>query len=464
MVRDVFDLQRGAQGGRLSRRIAGSLFTAGCLVAAAPAAAAPSTMGDDQSIFQGAASGLAAAGRGFALRANLTTLYDGNILRRGDGFAPQPGEEKADYRISPSVSGEFGLPVGRQRLYVNALVGRDYYVRNEQLNRNRYQVGGGATLAAGSNCTALIDGEIGSRQILVSEVSTLVPNAQETLSFGASGNCQSAVGLGFGGSVRRTQIRNDNLARQAFDLNGTAYSLQVSYGLGQIGRFSLSGSFNDVTYIGRQVFNTDVERIDDGVEVVSGRLGYEREIGTRLSLNAGLSYYESRPEPTTILSPLVVEQPPAPPVVVLVPEDRSKFSGLGYDASLTYKPNERMAVIFAANRNVSASVNVGALAQVRTSFLLDVDYALASGIRLGAGGSFDKRDYNNAVLNFPDRGRLREQDKITRVYANIGYSTSRLLSLAFEVAYQDRQSIPVEFSFDSFSARLNVTFKFGRNT
>jgi hypothetical protein len=163
----------------------------------------------------------------------------------------------------------------------------------------------------------------------------------------------------------------------------------------------------------------------------------------------------------TILTPVVVG---LPPVVVLAPLDRSEFSGLGYDAQLTYKPSTRMAVILGANRNVSASVNVGALAQVRTSFLLDIDYALGGGLRLGAGGSFDQRDYENSVLNLADRGRLREQDKISRVYANIGYTTSRLLSLAFEVAYQDRQSVPAEFSFDSFSARLNLTLKFGRNT
>lgn len=471
MQRDVVDQEAvkrrllpsaRAQGGALGS-LAASLVT-GLLLTSAPALASPSTMGDDQSIYQGPASGLAASGRGFALRGNLTTLYDGNILRRGDGLPQRPGEEKADYRISPSVSGEFGLPFGRQRLYVNGLVGRDYYVRNEQLNRNRYRVGGGLALAAGSNCTGLVDGDIGSRQILFSELGTLVPNAQETLSYGASANCQSAVGLGFGGSVRRLQIRNDNPVREPFDLNSTAYSLQISYGLGQIGRFSLSGSRNDVTYIGRQVFNTDVQRVDDAIEVTSGRLGYEREIGSRLALTAGLSYYQSKPVPTTILSPLVVQQPPGAPVVVLVPEDRSDFSGLGYDASLSYKPNSRMEVVFAANRNVSASVNVGALAQVRTSFLIDVDYALASGIRLGAGGSYDKRDYNNAVLSFADAGRVREQDKISRVYGNIGYSATRLLSLAFEVAYQDRRSLPVEFSFDSFSAQLNLTFRFGRNT
>jgi Putative beta-barrel porin 2 len=442
-----------------SRRIGWGLLLAATASIAAPALASPSTMGDDRSIYQPTPSGLAAGGRGFALKAELTTLYDGNMLRRGDGFAARPGEEKADYRISPSVSGEFGLPVGRQRIYVNGLVGRDYFVRNEQLDRNRYQLGGGLQLAAGSSCTALIDGDIGSRQILLSEVDTLVPNAQETLSYGASATCRSAVGLGFGGSIRRTQIRNDNATREVFDLDSTAYGLSVSYGMGSIGLFSLSGAITDVSYVGRQILTTDGQVMDDGLEIISGRLGYERAIGARLALALGLSYYESRPDPTTVLAGVSVG---LPPTLVLVPVDRSEFSGMGYDASITYRPSSRMVMVLAANRNVSASVNVGALAQVRTSVLFDVDYMLGSGLKLGAGGSYDEREYNNAVLTLPDR-RLREQDKISRVYANIGYDTSRLLSLAFEVAYQDRRSLPVEFSFDSFSARLNVTLRFGRN-
>jgi hypothetical protein len=431
------------------------------LAAAAPAIAAPSTMGDDESFFQPKATGPAAAGRGFLISGGVRTLYDSNILRLGDGFNPRPGEQREDIRISPSISAEAGLPVGRQRLHFNGTVGRDYFVNNQRLDRNRYEIGGGATLAAGSACTAEIDGSLRSRQILFSELGELVPNAQENLSYGASANCRTATGIGFGGGVRRTQLRNSNPTRELFDLNGTAYNLQLSYGGGNLGTFSVSGGLNDVSYIGRQVLTTDGRNIDDGVKIRSGRVGYQRDFGTRLGLVVGLSYFESEPEPTTILTPVVIG---TPPVIGLVPFDRTTFSGLGYDAALTYSPSTRMAVVFAANRNVSASANVGALAQVQTSFLIDVDYTLASGIRLGTGGSYNRRDYDNSFTALPDSGRQRQQDKISRIYASVGYATSRLLSLGLEVSYQDRRSLPVEFSFDSFAARLNMTLKFGRNT
>jgi hypothetical protein len=453
------DRVSGGQHRRWSR-VAGGMACAIAALVSVPAMASPSTMGDDRSIFQPAPTGLAAGGRGFKLTATLDTLYDGNMLRQGDGFTPLPGQEKADFRISPAVSGEIGLPFGRQRIYLNGTFGRDYYVRNEQLDQDRYQLGGGLQLAAGSACTALIDGDIGSRQIFVSEVEGLVPNAQETLTYGATASCQAAAGIGFSGSIRRTEVRNDNPTREFFDLNGTAYSLGISYAAPGVGLFSATGAINNITYIERPVLSTDGDLRDDGIQVISARLGFEREIGARLSLDLGLSYFEGKPEPTTVLTAIASG---LPPVVTLVPVDRENFSGLGYDASITYRPNQRTTVILAGNRSATAAVNIGALAQIRNSILLDVDYMLGAGLRLGVGGSYDQRDYENSVLNLPDRGRRREQDKISRLYANIGYDISRLLTLGFEVAYQDRRSLPVEFSFDSFAASLNLRVRFGRN-
>ena len=116
------------------------------IAVAMPVVAAPSTMGDDQSIYQGIVP--TASGRVFSITGKMRTLYDSNILRRGDGFGLRAGDSLSDVRLSPSVTGEVGLPFGRQR------------------------------------------------QILLSELGELVPNSQKTTNFSASANCASAVGLG----------------------------------------------------------------------------------------------------------------------------------------------------------------------------------------------------------------------------------------------------------------------------
>ena len=430
---------------------------------ASPALSAPSSAGDDPGF---ANSGLTSVGpvtgRGYFLQPSLRTVYDSNILRLGDGFAPSNGGQRSDFRISPLVIGSIGLPIGRQQAFLAGSLGRDIYVNNGQLNRTRYSIGGGLNLRAAARCTATAAVDYDSRQALVTEVAELVPNLQNTFSYGATASCQSPVGLGFGGTVRRVELRNDTAIRAQLNYNATQYSAQLSYALGNIGRFSASGNLNKVSYPNRPVFLVSGGFDPDAVNILSARFGYQREIGSRLSLALGMSYLESSPQPQTILQ-LTPTAPPALPGLVLAPLSRSKFTGLGYDAAITYRPSTRLTATLNAVRNVQASANVGAQYQVLTSFGADIDYKLGSAISVGTGATFAKHQYFNNVFIINAGGR-RIQDEISRVYGNIGYAPVKLYNLGLEVAYQKRKSLPVDFSFDSFSAVLSLRINFGRES
>jgi hypothetical protein len=430
---------------------------------ATPAVAAPSTAGDDTGFANSGLTTVAPVlGRGFFIRPTLRTVYDTNILRIGDGFTPTNGGQREDLRISPLVDASFGLPIGRQQVFVAGSLGRDIYINNEQLNRTRYAVGAGLNLRAASRCTATAAVNFDSRQALVTEVAELVPNLQETLSYGATASCQSPVGLGFGGTVRRLELRNDALTRSQLNYNAMLYSAQLNYALGNIGRFSATGTLNKVGYPTRPVLLVGGGVDTDGVDILSGRFGYQRELGSRLAVILGLSYLESRPQPGTVLQ-LAPTVPPALPGLVLTPTDRSKFTGLGYDAAITYRPSTRLTATLNAARNVQASANVGAQYQVQTNFGADIEYRLGSALSLGSGVTYDKRRYFDSVFIVNTGGR-RIQDDISRVYGNIGYAPVKLYSLGLEVAYQKRKSLPVEFSFDSFSAVLSLRVNFGRES
>ncbi len=447
----------------------GKLTEAGAAVvmvlalAGSPVSAAPSTAGDDPGFVNSGLTSVApVTGRGFYITPSLRTVYDTNILRLGDGLTPTNGGQREDLRISPLVTASLGLPVGRQQLFVVGSLGRDFYINNTQLNRNRYSIGAGANLRAGTRCTATAAVDFDSRQALLTELDELIPNLQETLSYGATAQCQSAVGLGFGGTVRRVELRNDALTRSQLNYNSMLYSGQVSYALGNLGRFSLSGNLNQVTYLNRPILLVGGGIDTDGVDILSGRFGYQREIGSRLSLMLGVSYLESKPQPRTIVQ-LVPTVPPALPGFIPTLTDRETFSGLGYDAAITYRPSTRMTATFNAARNVQASANVGAQYQVQTNFGADIDYRLGSAINVGAGATFDKRQYFNSVFLL-NNGARRVRDEITRVYGSVGYAPVKLYSLGLEVAYQKRKSLPVEFSFDSFSAILSLRVNFGRGS
>lgn len=441
--------------------LAGAL--AALVAAACPAQAAPSAAGDDPGFANaGLTTVTPVTGRGFFIRPSLRTRYDTNMLRLGDGFTPSNGGQRADLQISPLVSASLGLPVGRQQLFVAGSLGRDIFINNDQLNRNRYSLGAGVNLRAASRCTATAAVNFDSRQALVTEVAELVPNLQETLSYGATSLCQSPAGLGFGATVRRIEFRNDTAIRRPLDYNALIFNGQLNYALGNVGRFGVTGTYTKIDYTNRPVILPTGNVDTDAVNILSGRFGFQREIGSRLSLDLGLSYLESRPVPTTVLQ-LAATVPPAAPGQFLAPFVREKFSGLGYDGAITYRPSTRMTATFQAVRNVQASANVLAQYQVFTSLGGDIDYRLGSAITIGGGATFDKRKYFNNTLLVGNNGR-RFQDDISRVYANIGYTPVKLYTVGLEMAYQNRKSLPVEFSFDSFSAVLSLRVNFGRES
>ena len=447
----------------------GKLMTVGAatalvvVLAAAPAIAAPSTAGDDPGFASAGLTTVApVTGRGFNIKPTLRTVYDSNILRLGDGLAPTNGGQRSDMRVTPLVSMSVGLPVGRQQLFVAAGLGRDIYLNNKQLNRSRYSIGGGINVRAAARCTATVAADFNSRQALASAGDELVPNLQETLSYGGTASCQSPVGLGFGGTVRRIELRNDSVDRRPLDFNSLVYSAQLNYAIGNLGNFNATGSINKVRYPNRPVLLTGGGADADGVEILSGRIGFQRELGSRLALTLGTSYLSSKPKPETVLQ-FAQALPPALPGLVLVPIARAPFTGVGYDASITYRPSQRMTASLQASRDVRASANVGAQFQVQTSFGADIDYRIGSTITAGAGVTYDRHRYFNGIL-IANAGGRRVLDEISRVYGTIAYAPVKLYSLSAEVAYQKRNSLPVQFSFDSVSAVLSLRVNFGRES
>lgn len=428
----------------------------------APALAVPrpaviSTAGDDPGFIDtGLTSFAPIEGRGYDLNAQFLTLYDSNMLRVGNGVEPRPGSQKADFRMTPVLTGRIGLPIGRQQFFAGAVIGTDVYAANGQLNRTRFGAGGGLNLHAGSRCTSTIAADYSSRQAVLSDVSEVIPNAQNVLSYGLSANCQSPAGLGAGITLRRISTTNSALSRESFDVNSTLISPQISYARPTLGVFSLTANLNYVTYPTRFVLTTDGAIEEDGTNIFSGRFGYQRALGSRLSLTAGISYLQTNPQPNVILAEDTE-------LGILFPLERTSFSGVGYDASINYAPSPRLAASLAFSRNSTASPNVGALYQIVTLFGADVNYRLGASLSLGFGGTYTVRDYEGGFVSV-DETQPRVKDNIGRIYGQVTYSPPRPWSASLIMAYQNRVSDPAIFSFDSFSALLTLSFNFGRQS
>jgi hypothetical protein len=381
-------------------------------------------------------------GRAWQLRGQLGGLYDSNINRRIGG--------EAAWRLSPLVGFSAGLPVGRQQLFIGAEYGRDIVFTQERLNRGRNSIGGGMEWRLGRACSGVIGAERFQRLSVVTEQSELVDNVQTGVVYAGSIGCRTPTGIGFGGSVQKRIVTNDLETRMPFDLTSTVFAPNFSYGTPSIGQFSVTTTFNSTYYPNRFVATTD-GIVEDGINIFSGRFGYQRAFGSRLSLSLGASYLKSTPEPDSQLA--IVDN-----AIVSVP--RGGFSGTGYDATIDYTPSQRLAVNLLVRRNVQVSPNVGALFIIRTDFGANVTYRLNPSISTGLGGLLTTSDYEQSFSSPGEAARISDNTK--RFYANISYSPVKLYSLRLEVAHQLRRSNPVDFNFDSTSVRLNLNVNFGR--
>lgn len=413
-----------------------------------------STAGDDAPIENGALSAVASVLGGFRVDATMNTLYDSNIFRLGQGFPPRAGRSKPDVRVSPVVTLSYGTAIGRQQLFLSGLVGRDIYVENTDRNRNHYGLNGGLNWRLGGRCSGTIDGDYSSRQQLLSEVSSSSQNVQQLLSYGGSATCRSATGISVGGDIHRNTTRNNDLNRKPFDSSSTSFSPQLSYGSPTLGEFSLSGSLNHVKYPNRPVLDSNHDVQAEGIDIRSGRFGYQRGLGGRLSANFGVSYYDVTPRPRDVLLPII------PGLPFLAPVSRKSNSNLGYDLGLNYNSGSRLTAALTARKSAQASVNVGAQYQVIQAISGTIDYQLNRSVTANTGVTYTQRDYKNSFASVPEPLR-RLQDKITRAYVGLSYSPGSRYTVSGEVAYQDRSSRPVEYSFHSVAALLRLRVGFG---
>ena len=431
-------------------------------------AAAQRAAGDDEPVGNSAVTtvnggfgsllgdGLGVLVKGLRIEGRVTTLYDSNIRRIGDGIPLRAGSYKADFRISPSVVVSNVLPFGRQQLYIEGEYGRDFYARNKELNRDRYGVNGGINAQVGNFCTGSINASFRSRQSLLSEASIQQDNVIETKSVGASANCQRPVGIGFGVNASHDERDNKSVFREAFDSRTTSFGANLSYTLPVLGQISVGGNYSNVDYPSRTVLVGNPPMVaGDGVDIYSGNLSYRRSLGTRLTVNVGGSYYLARPDPRDVLVPVF------PGLPFLTPQRRADFNGAGYLVGIAYRPSPRLTADIRAARDISQSSSVGALYVVRDSFGVDLGYNLGPSINTGIGATYDVRRYRNAFASV-EEPRARIRDNIGRIYARVGYSPRRLFNLDFEVAHQKRDSKPSEYSFSSTSAALTLRVKFGR--
>lgn len=391
--------------------------------------------GDDEPDFEfGPLTVLGAIlGRGFDLTAALRSSYNDNILRLGEGRLARPGASKDDFKFSPTITGRIGQPLGRQQLFASLQFGKDYYARNERLNRTRLLGNAGINLRAGANCTGVAAVVYSRRLNTLDEASSeelQEANVIERQSYNASAQCAGVVGLGYGASFDRTIRENSRATRATFDSRSTSGGARVFYSFPTLGTISLNGNYTEISYPNRPpvaVVFIDVppfiilQPVADGVKLWTGAVNYSRAIGARLNISIGISYNDvdstsSQGFPVT-----------------------GDFSGFGYNGSLSYRPSERLSVQVDGGRSVTSTSTVGAAFVINDRLGANFNYRINPSWSASLAASANKRDYRGE-FSVDQVSDARANQTTYRAAAGLTFQPNRIFDVDFDLSYRKRDA------------------------
>lgn len=287
---------------------------------------------------------------------DLTTRleYDSNVLRRPEFAAIPEGLERDDIRITPGVAVDIQLPISRQSLFLSGSVGYDFFMNNSHLNRERFDLVGGANVTAGGSCTGQLTGSYTRQQSDLGYLFAVdqLENAEQLAGYGIRLQCGGGIGLSPGLGYRHETATNSLSQRQQNDYSTDIYEADIGYQRPSFGRLSVFG-----TYAETEFENRVIDGVRDGVEVYSTGLRFQREIGSRLrgTVSGGYTWVKPR-------LPGVAE-----------------FSGISYSADLTYTPSDRLRTTIGFSR------------EAQLSSLLDISYSISENYRFDGQYAFGPR-------------------------------------------------------------------------
>ena len=393
----------------------------------------------------GGTAAMAQAERGFSGRAAVDVLYDENSVGLGAAAIAAQNLQRSEVQVTPSVELRYDMPVGRNAVFVDGTAGYDFHTRNKRLDKFRWSIGTGAAWQVGSRCSGTLGADYRSQQTTYGDLGIALDNLERTQNYSLSARCAAPVGIGVTGGIAHKVGENSNILRQRSDLKSTSYFAGLIYNAPSVGTLSLTGSRDDRKYPNRfLVTPLGLER--DGVMVERVSLAVERPIGARLLGNASISYIWTDPD-------------------VSITED---FKGIGWSAGLSYKLGARTNVNIDTSKDATSSVSLDSSYQVTRSYGLNASYQLGSQITLSAGGTLINRRFKggdpSAVIPGPGGTviplPLRDKEKTTMVFAEIGYQLNRRLGFSLNGAHEERKASGRFYDYSGNSVRLSSIFSF----
>jgi len=395
------------------------------LLASVGAAACASTAAYAQS-----AAPAPGAPRQFKIGARVGAFYDSNVSRSSALLSGQRDLARADYVLRPELTAAVIQPLGRQVVFVNGSAGYDFYQRNSNLDRRRYDVTAGGMAVLGP-CVEQGSGTFRAQQSDLSEVDlTTVKNLQRTTSYTVGLTCGRNIGPTMGVALTRSDVKNSARTLKVSDSTTAGVSTSFGYRNPTLGTIGVFYAYTETEQPNRVIVGRP---IGDGFHVESAGLNLQHKFGSRLDVVASAGGMRLTREF-------------APPGAKL------KISGASYNAGVTYKAGTRLTLNANASRAFQPSATAGKLYDVTTRGDIGARYKFGSRISVSLSQSVVDVNSNrdNALP-----GLVITKSKTYSTVGSILYTQNQHASVAMDVRYDDRETdVPV---FNYNAVRVGVT-------
>ena len=367
----------------------------------------------------------------------VTVLFSGtyftNIAATSAAFAAARGLKRADILYAPSLNVNLVHAEGGLSLFLSGQAGYDIHQRNSILDRERLNLQAGAD-AQLEGCVATPSGGYSRFQSDLADLNVVTTkNTQELVTGELDVTCNQSGRLVPSASFTQSWSYNTAQPYKPSDFRSTSGNGSLAYKAGTIGDFSLTGLYVQTLYPHRAIIGSSGLE-SDGYDHYSVGIHYQRPIGGSLEFGASLSQ-----------------------AWISYRGIGNNFSGITYDASLTYHASPRLNFSVMASRQTLPTNYLNAAYSVAESYSANADYRLSTRLSASIGAALTHSNYTGAAL-------VNGIDLTAQTYhsfhGSLNYTLSPTFTVSLTAAQDQRHADVIGYSYSGARFGLSLSKSF----
>lgn len=364
----------------------------------------------------------------------FSSTYFSNIAGSSAAFAGLRGIKREDIVYDPTVLANLVEPTGGVTLFLMGQAGYDIHQRNSILDRERIDLQAGADTQL-NVCDTTVTGSWGRHQSDVMDLSLgVTKNTQQNLSAELSATCNQEGQIVPSASISQTWATNSAFLYNGQDYHSFSANGSVAYKAGSFGAISLIGSYTQTAYPHR-LFVVGFGPQSDGYNLYSGGLHYERAFGATIQFGASVS--ETSLSQNNGLG--------------------KGFSGITYDANISYNPTPRLSFTADVNRASTPSYYLNADYSVNQKYSGEVDYRLTSRLKAALGAVQTHNNFAGAALV---AGTNILAQTYRSFYGSLAFNATPTFSVSLNAGQDQRHSDVVGYNYSGGHVGLALSKSF----